>query len=105
MNWISIATVFCKELRDTLRDKRTIRSMIIIPTLVMPALTFGVGKIAMKVDSAARAETPSVMIIGGEDSPGVIAQLKASDKIRVLETKADWKELIAEKKIRAAAVL
>lgn len=46
MNWTNILTVYLKELKDSLRDRRTLLSTIIIPTLVMPLLTFGVGKVA-----------------------------------------------------------
>ena len=102
MNFSHIRTVYLKELKDLLRDKRTIRSMIIIPMLVMPALTFGVGSIAKNVYSKARAEIPSVMILGGEDSPAVLAELRRSKKFRVVPTVADWKHSISEKKIRAA---
>ena len=46
MNWKNIVTVYLKELKDTLRDRRSLISIIVIPTFVMPALFFGVGKIA-----------------------------------------------------------
>jgi sodium transport system permease protein len=105
MNWTNIATVYLKELKDMLRDKRTIRSMIIIPTLVMPALSFGIATIARKVDSANRAEIPKVMILGGEDSPGIVSELKASGKFVIVEASADWKERISEKRVRAAVTL
>ncbi len=105
MNWRSIATVYVKELTDLLRDKRTVRSMIIIPVLVMPALTFGVGKIASTVVSKARSETPTVMVLGGEDSPGVKARLAQQTKFKVVPEAADWKQRISEKKLRAAVRL
>lgn len=69
MNWKNILTVYLKELKDSLRDRRAILSIVIIPTLVMPALFFGVGKIAAGVVSKAKQEIPSIMIIGGGDSP------------------------------------
>jgi sodium transport system permease protein len=102
MNFANIITVYLKELKDTLRDRRALMSMVIIPTFVMPALTFGVGKIAAGVVNKAREETPAVMIVGGADSPGVLASLKASKKLKVVPTAADWKQQISDKKIRAA---
>ncbi len=101
MNWHNTTTVYLKELKDMLRDKRTIRSMIIIPTLVMPAMVFGVGKIATTLYSKARTEVPTVMIVGGEDSPTVVTQLKQSPKLRVLPLAEDWKQQISDKKVRA----
>ena len=102
MNWHNIATVYLKELKDSLRDRRTLLSTIIIPTLVMPLLTFGVGKIMAGVLKKAREEIPSVAILGGADSPAVVAALKQSPKLRVVATPADWKQAIGEKKLRVA---
>lgn len=102
MNWRNITTVYLKELKDSLRDRRTLLSMIIIPTFVMPALMFGVGKIATKIFSKAREEIPTVVVLGGDDSPAVVAQLRQSKKLRVVPTPADWKTRISDKKIRGA---
>ncbi|MEO6876788.1 MAG: ABC transporter permease [Opitutaceae bacterium] len=101
MNFSNVLTVYLKELKDTLRDRRSLMSMIIIPTFVMPALTFGVGKIAAGAFTKARSETPTVMVVGGEDSRGVVTQLKESKKLRVLPTAADWKQQISDKRVRA----
>jgi sodium transport system permease protein len=102
MNWPNIATVYLKELKDSLRDRRTLLSTIIIPTLVMPLLTFGVGKVASGVIRKAQEEIPSVAILGGADSPGVVAALKQSGKLRVVAPPADWKQAIGDKRLRAA---
>jgi sodium transport system permease protein len=101
MNLTNVFTVYLKELKDTLRERRSLMSMIIIPTFVMPALTFGVGRIAAGVVNKAREETPAVMIVGGDDSPGVVASLKQDKKLKVLPLAADWKQQISDKKIRA----
>lgn len=105
MNLHNIFTVYLKELKDTLRARRSLMSMIIIPTFVMPALTFGVGKIAAGVVSKAREETPAVMIVGGDDSPGVAAALRQDKKLKVVPTTADWKQQISDKKVRAAVLI
>lgn len=102
MNGSNIATVYLKELRDSLRDRRTLLSMIVIPTLVMPLLFFSIGVVMTKVVRQAQAETPTVMIIGGEDSPGVRAKIAADRKVKVVPTTADWRQLISDKKIRTA---
>jgi len=102
MNWRNVATVYAKELKDTLRDRRAVLSMIIVPTLVMPALIFGLGQIGAKVVAKAQEEVPVIMIIGGDDSPSVKAALSASKKVRVVPTVEDWKDQISDKKVRAA---
>ena len=105
MNGRNIFTVYCKELRDSLRDRRTLISTIVIPTVLIPLLTFVFGSVASKVMTRAREEIPSVVVLGGEDSPGVVAQLRASKKFRVVAAGEDWKQQIADKKIRAAVNL
>ena len=101
MNWSNIVTIYLKELRDSLRDRRTVISMIVIPTLVMPLLVFGVGKIAMGVFAKAKTEVASIMVIGGADSPDAVAALSASKLLRIVPLADDWKHQISEKQIRA----
>jgi sodium transport system permease protein len=58
MSWHTIGTIYGKELRDSVRDRRTLLSTIIIPTIVMPALVLGLGKVASAVISKAKEEIP-----------------------------------------------
>ena len=102
MNWSNIFTIYGKELTDQLRDRRTLISVIVIPTFVMPLIVFGMGKVMSGVMKRAEAEVPSVAIIGGEDSPGVLAELRKSPKFKIVATPADWKERIGDKKLRLA---
>lgn len=105
MNWKNIFTVFAKELRDSLRDRRTLISTIVIPTIAMPVMMLGMGKIMSQVVSKAREEIPAVMVLDGQDSPGVATQFKAAKRLRVVPTTDDWRKQIADKKIRAAVRL
>ena len=105
MNRHNIITVYVKELKHSLRDRRTLLSMIIIPTFVIPALTYGVGKIATKVIAEAREETPVVMLLPGGDSPGVVAALLRSRTMKIVPASANYRQLISDKKIRAAVKL
>jgi len=102
MNGRAIATVYVKELTDTLRDRRTILSTLLIPTIVMPLLMFGAGRIAAGVVARAREEIPSIMVLGGEDSPGVRASLGHSEHFHVIPPSPNWRRLISDKKVRAA---
>ncbi|MDB6093268.1 MAG: ABC-type Na+ efflux pump, permease component [Verrucomicrobia bacterium] len=102
MNGNNILTVYVKELRDSLRDRRTLMSVIIIPAIVMPLLFFGVTKVMTTVMSRAQEEIPSVAILGGSDSPGIVSALKQSAKLRIVSAPVDWKQAISDKKLRAA---
>ncbi len=102
MNWKYIVTVYLKELRDSLRDRRTLISMIVVPTLVMPAIIFGVGSIMGKVIKKARDEVTRIVIVGGADSPGLVASLKEDKRFKVVEDAADYRQLVVDKKVRLA---
>ena len=105
MNWSNIVTVYLKELKDSLRDRRTLLSTIILPSLVVPLLTFGVGKIMSRVVRQAQEDIPSVAILGGADSPAVVAALTKSPRVRVVATPVEWKQAIGDKKLRVAVEL
>ena len=105
MNWNHIVTVYLKELKDSLRDRRTLISMIVIPTLIIPVLIFGVGTVMSKVMKQAQNEATSVIIINGAGAPGIVAALKADGKFRVVAPEGDYKQLISDKKVRVALEL
>jgi sodium transport system permease protein len=94
-------TVFKKELRDTLRDRRTLVSMFLVPAVIMPAILFLVGATAHRVMTAAREQPPVVAVLGGEDSAGVRAAMKAHEGWVLEEAPADWRGRIADKRLRA----
>lgn len=102
MNGRNVGTIYAKEFRDTVRDRRAPVSMIIVPTVIMPLLVFGFAKTASVIISKAKEEVPRIMVIGGADSPGVVAGLVKSGRFRVEPASRDWKGLISDKKVRAA---
>jgi sodium transport system permease protein len=105
MNGRAIRIVYGKELRDSLRDRRTIISMIVVPVLVMPMLMFGIGALMFKTMTKARQEIPRVMIIGGENSPKVLAALQAARNCQIVPAAADFTNQIVEKRVRAVVKL
>lgn len=102
MNWRSIRVVYFKELRDLLRDRRTIISMIVVPVLVIPVLMMGIGGFAVRMVKKAAEEAPSVMILGETNSPAVAAQLRDLPKLKIVPADPDYTNLISNKKVRAA---
>ncbi len=108
MNLRNIFTIYRKEVRDSLRDRRTLMSTLLIPALVMPLMFFGMGRIMSQVMSKAAEGAPSIAVIGGEDSPNVLAQLRAAhdderkrDTFRVVSSE-NYKQAISDKKLQAA---
>ena len=91
MNWGAIGTIYGKELKDLVRDRRTLVSTIVIPTFIMPVLMLVVVKATSAIVSKAREEIPRVMVIGGDDSPGIRAELEKTGKFRLERASGDWK--------------
>ncbi|HME13047.1 MAG TPA: ABC transporter permease [Candidatus Acidoferrum sp.] len=98
----NIGIVYRKELREALRDRRTLISTIVMPLLLFPVMSVGFGYMAVILVGQAKKETPKVMIVGGADSPEVVAGLKKVENIEVVPTTENWKEQIVGKEIRAA---
>ncbi len=98
----NIWIVYHKELIDSLRDRRTVISMIVVPLVLMPLLTIGMGVLSVILVGMAMNEKPQVMIIGGADSPNVMAELKQLKDLRIVSAKPDYADEITNKQIRAA---
>lgn len=101
MNLRNVLTVYRKELRDALRDRRTLVSMFLVPAVIMPAILFLFGTVSHQVMKKARSEPAVVAVLGGEDSPAVRAALAAEPGLTVETAPADWRERIADKRLRA----
>jgi sodium transport system permease protein len=101
----NILTVYGKELRDSLRDRRTLVSMILVPLVMIPGIMLIAVGVSVRVMNRARAEVPAVMVLGGDGSPAVRAALAADRRIRLVPAAPDWRRRIADKQLRAAVEL
>jgi sodium transport system permease protein len=102
MSLRNIAVVYRKELREALRDRRTLISSLLVPLIIFPLLSAGLGAAVSALIGKAKEEIPSVMVLGGDDSPGILAELRGSTKIKIAPTQPNWKDQIINKDIRAA---
>lgn len=105
MTWREVRVVFRKELLDSLRDRRTLISMILVPVLVIPALTVGMTSITRRAAANAMKRSSIVMLVGGADSPRAVQAMKDAAFVEWMPGRADYAKLIASKEIDAAAEL
>jgi sodium transport system permease protein len=101
----NVGIVYRKELTEALRDSRTLISSILIPLFLFPVLTVGIGYAFVEVADQASHEASRIMVLGGADSPDVVQKLKDAKNLRVVKPRADYVDLISNKKIRAAVDL
>ncbi len=62
-------TIFKKEFTDTIRDKRTLITMIVVPLALIPLLIGLMAKLGQRMVAKAEAEKSTVAFIGGEHAP------------------------------------
>ncbi len=97
-----VVIVYRKELLDTLRDRRTLISMIVVPLLLFPVLTIGFGALAAKLVQKARQEASAIMILGAEHAPTLAATIRKQDGFEVVAPTEDYVARINDKKLRVA---
>jgi sodium transport system permease protein len=102
MNLHAVGVVYRKELTEWLRDRRTLISTVLVPLLIFPILISGVISLSSVLLGKAQKEIPKIMIIGGDDSPQVLAALRAIKDLEIVPYASDWKDQINNKQIRAA---
>lgn len=101
MNLRDTLTVYRKELRDALRDRRTLISMFLVPAVIMPAILLLFGTATYHIVKKAHAQPPVIGVLGGVDSPAVKAALDAQPGFVLVAAPDDWRERIADKRLRA----
>jgi sodium transport system permease protein len=98
LNLRPVAIVYRKDLRDLLRDWRTLLSIVIVPVIIAPGLILGV----LAIVGMTMKQAPKVMLLGGEGSPETVAALRKLENINLVPADPDYTNLISNKKVRAA---
>jgi len=98
----NIGIVYSKERTDMLRDRRTLINMFLFPLLMFPLVTVGFSRMESRFRQKAQSEAATIMVLGAEHAPELVAQLRASGKFVILPASEDFRQQISEKKIRAA---
>src|SRR5262249_50548203 len=102
MPFHNVGIVYRKELREALRDRRTVIASVVIPLFLFPLLSVGFGTLIQSIVNKTEEATPKVMVIGGDDSPGVLAALKETPKVEIVPASQNWKEQVVEKEVPLA---
>ncbi len=102
MNLTSIGIIYRKELIDTLRDRRTIISTIVLPILMFPVLTLGFGFVAARSMMKVQREGSTIMLLGETNAPALGEKIRQTGGIRVIPPSDDFVTRISDKKLHAA---
>lgn len=103
----SVLIVYFKELKEVLRDRRTLLFMFLMPTIIVPALINLVIGFAMRMEHKARTETLRYAIFGDEYLPEIQEAFEKEEGFEKVDIPGpnDINSCIASEKIKFAIVI
>ncbi len=72
----AISTVYLKEMLDTVRDRRTLLVMVLMPLIFMPLLTIGFPMLTESQMAKSEQKISAVGVVGEENSPSLMSYLQ-----------------------------
>ena len=87
MRFSKVKEVFRKEILDTLRDRRTILMMIVVPVLLYPGLLIVITELTAAQQAKMEMRTIQVALVGVPDDSPLISKLRKADRIKIVQSK------------------
>ncbi len=78
MNLRQVKLVYCKELKDILRDRRTLRLMILVPVVLYPLMSIGISSLMMSMIKKQEGKAAPILVLGA--SSELRAALESSER-------------------------
>ncbi|MDD5039936.1 MAG: ABC transporter permease [Patescibacteria group bacterium] len=91
----AIWTICKKELRDTIRDRRTLMTAIVMPIVFMPLIMIGSIKLQESQQKSAVEQVAQVAISDEAAAPALVEFLDNQDKIELKDAPENFQEKIA----------
>jgi sodium transport system permease protein len=98
----SILVIYRKELRDMMRDRRTVFGMFLFPLIIFPLMTVGFNRFEASMRKKARQELSRIMLLGAEHAPELAGKLRSAEGVEIVPTTADYAKQINDKQLRVA---
>ena len=102
-----IFTIIKKELRDLVRDRRTMFFMIVFPAVIIPFLIGGVSKLTISIMKKEMDKTLTIAIVGEEYDLTLVEFIRNQDKLILITTLSEHqiKSQILDEMIDGAIVI
>ena len=101
MNFRKVKIIYFKEMLETLRDRRTLISTILIPIILFPILMFGMGAVVVTMMRKTEAEATKIAVVGEEHAHSFLTALLDREDFKKMEVE-DFRLALKEKEIHAA---
>lgn len=81
-----------KELKDTVRDRRTLMVMVLVPIVVMPLILIASVKLSEWSSRSQAEDVVQLMVAGDVNAPLLVRKLAVDDRIEVIGVSGDPEE-------------
>jgi sodium transport system permease protein len=98
-------TILKKELKDSIRDRRTLVVMVLVPILLMPLVLVGSIKLQEWSAHSAASSVAHVMVSGAENAPALARELDDAKLVEVVKKGGDPVDLLKQGEIDAYLVI
>jgi sodium transport system permease protein len=101
-----VFSIIAKELKDTLRDRRTLMIMLIVPFLLLPLVLSLTTSLSRQQEDSARTQKLRIAITGNENGAELLEAFRLRKDAKLLDVKpAQYNELIREDSLDAALII
>ncbi len=105
MRFDIVREVFLKELRETMRDRRSLVMMFGIPLLLYPLLTMAMAGAATSTAKKLQEQVARVAVLHPSEAPGLVELLRSKPKEVLLLERTDAESALAKGELEAVIVL
>lgn len=96
----AVVTVWKKEIKDTLRDRRTLATAVIMPIVLMPLIMVGSLKLQESQMKSLEQQEAILAVANQSAAPQLIDFLKKQDKIKMSEVSSDFENKLKSGEIQ-----
>jgi sodium transport system permease protein len=94
--------VYRKELKDMLRDRRTLISAVVFPLVLFPLMSVGIGTLMEKSVKKVKEQASKVMLLGEANAPELAAVLREAEGLEIVPPSENYPQQISDRKVAAA---
>jgi len=104
MNVRNIKIIYQKELLDSLRDRRTLISMVLVPILMFPVMILGMAFITGLLVSKMEKKGSKIVIVGESHGRELLSRIHKNDRFEVVEVE-NYEVALRKKEIQAVLLI
>ena len=99
--------VFKKEIKELLRDRKTLFFMVALPLLIFPVLIGVAGFVSKQAMDKAESQVLNYALVGGQYAPEIVEDLEQPDKFKLVEISenADFTTIIRDETVDFVLVI